>query len=148
MMRLFLDTNVIIDGAGNPDTPQRKVLEWIGYEGHPINAKLILSSSLQLEIQRVARRVRNKDWAGEIIHELWQNCRIEYINIEPTDEDIAMWANRIPREDVKIYLTAVAGQTTHFVSSNHEFVQAIVRETDAFECYKPTEFVKRFIEIE
>ena len=127
MMRLFLDTNVIIDGAGNHDTPQRQILEWIGYEGHPINAVLILLSSLQLEIRRVARRVRNKDWAGEIIHELWRNCRIDYINIEPTDEDVAMWSDKIPREDVKIYLTAVVGQTTHFISSNHEFVQAIVR---------------------
>ena len=146
-MKLFLDTNVIIIGAADANTPHGAILDWIGFNGanQDNDVQLILSNVLQNEIRRVARRVRNKDWAGEIIHRLWQNCDLIIVTYEPNEDEILKWASKIPREDVGVYLTAIAGDVQHFVSANHLLLKSIAAETGAFECHTPQEFFDQFV---
>lgn len=146
-MRLFLDTNVIIIGAASQNNPNATILDWVGFsDGNKKNdVQLILSTVLQYEISRVAKRLRNKDWAGQIITRLWQNCDLIVVAYEPDEATILKWSERIPREDVGIYLTAVSGNAQHFVSANHELIRALVKETGAFQCHTPQQFVDKFI---
>jgi hypothetical protein len=51
---------------------------------------------------------------------------------------------RIPREDIEVYLSAVAGAADCFVSANHELVRVLAAQDDAFPCLTPEEFVERF----
>ena len=145
-MRLFLDTNVIIIGFAKPDSPQHELLRWLGCFGAGVpQAQLITSPILQLEIRRVARRLHHKDWAGQILHQIWHSCELVIVTDEPTPSEIEAWQDRLPREDIPIYLTALAGKTDCFISSNHELIRAIAAETHAFACYKPERFVAEVI---
>ena len=70
MMRLFLDTNVYIIGSELPGSPEARILLWAGFgsQEEP-STKIILSAHLIKQILRVARRVRGKDFGGQIINQ-------------------------------------------------------------------------------
>lgn len=69
--RLFLDTNVYIIGAGDPNSSEAAILQWIRDCTNSPSIQVIISSILLSEISRVAIRLRHKDWAGELISDIW-----------------------------------------------------------------------------
>ena len=150
---IFLDTNVYIVGSALPDSPEARILRWLGY-GQRISgpepcrsrsATVVVSQPLFEQISRVARRLQDKDWAGEILGHLWQDLQLSYVLIDP-DEQLALEATGIiPREDVSIYLSARNGLVDCFVSSNHELIKMIAENTGEFECLTPEAFVRRYL---
>ena len=99
----------------------------------------------RLQIARVAKRLKNKDWSGEIIGRIWQNLKFCYVQIDDFElaemEDLGV----IPREDVGVYLTAKVGQSQCFISANHKLIKILVQQTGEFECLMPSEFVNKYL---
>ena len=143
--RLFLDTNVYIIGAGDPNSPEAAILQWIRDCTNSPSIQVIISSILLSEISRVAIRLRHKDWAGELISDIWTAFNPELVTIVPA-EFLQLQANGdLPREDIGVYLTAKTGKVNCFVSANYKLIAALVAKTQEFECLTPEEFVNQYL---
>jgi predicted nucleic acid-binding protein len=136
---------VYINGVLIEQSPEATILDWLATaKSEDEKIVVVISSELIAQISRVARRIRNKDWSGEILSALW-NLNVTFIKIEP--EDLATLSPiAIPREDIEIYIAAKLGGAQCFISSNRELVRAIVEKTKEFECLTPIEFVKKYLE--
>lgn len=144
--RIFLDTNVYIIGTADPASPEWKILQWLGFDSRRAEAlEVVVSAEVIEQILRVAKRLKNKDWAGSIVARIWQNLKLCYVLINEAgfqQPDSLEW---LPKEDKGVYLTAKFGNADCFISSNHELVRSIVSETGEFECLKPEDFVERYL---
>ncbi len=144
--RLFLDTNIYIVGATDVHSQSGKILAWAGFRQSirgPVT--IIVSNELFAEILRVARRVRNKDWGGEILMQMWNDLNLQNVIVEKDEYQTIIEAHLLPREDIGVYLTARNGHAECFVSSNRKLIQALVRETGEFECLTPEQFVEKYV---
>jgi len=143
--RIFLDTNVYLVGTAFPDSPERKILAWAGFFDEEPNGKVevIVSEELFDQLLRVAKRLQNKDWAGEILGRIWQGMTPVYVllpaEVKPEDYQT------LPREDIGIYLTAQIGQAQCFVSSNKELIRSLVDQTGEFDCLTAEEFIQKYL---
>ena len=145
-LRLFLDTNVYIIGAAIDDSPEAAILNWAGFAGKPANpVEIVVSDALFGQILRVAKRLRGKDWGGEILARIWQGMNVAYVVLDNDEIKNLLAANVIPREDVDIYLTAKTGRADCFVSANRELVRVAAAQTGAFECLYAPEFVAKYL---
>ena len=145
-LRIFLDTNIFIVGAADIDSDESLILDWGGYWPNTAsNAEIIISEELLEQVSRVAKRLRNKDWGGEIIGQIWNNLDVHYVSIEERTFVRLEAEAVIPREDIGVYLTAQAGEANCFVSANHKLILSLVQDTKEFECLTPAMFVKRYI---
>jgi predicted nucleic acid-binding protein len=144
-MRIFLDTNVYIIGTAYPESPEAAILRWIGWgqEQHNPDVEMIVSQELFDQISRVARRLSNKDWAGEILGHIWHDFQLAYVLLQEGDWEMLASARTIPREDIGIYLTAKTGKADIFVSSNHELIHSLAEGTGEFTCLTPDEYLDR-----
>ncbi|MDF5717511.1 MAG: hypothetical protein PUP93_27510 [Rhizonema sp. NSF051] len=80
---IFLDTNVYLIGMVEIDSAECKILQWLGWESQGNNeVEVVISAELIDQISRVARRLKNKDWGGEIIGRIWQKLKVRYVQIE------------------------------------------------------------------
>lgn len=79
----FFDTNVYLIGAVDLDSAEGQILQWLGWETQGNDAvEVVISEELIDQISRVAKRLKNKDWAGEIIGRIWQNLSVCYVQID------------------------------------------------------------------
>ncbi|MFZ4662252.1 MAG: PIN domain-containing protein [Caldilineaceae bacterium] len=144
--RIFLDTNVYIIGAVDAKSAEARILHWLGFRQHrPDAPEVIVSEELLNQIRRVARRLKDKAWGGQILARIWQNFQIQYVLVDPDEIEQLAVSNTIPKEDVGVYLTARNGQADCFVSANHKLIRALIQRTGEFECLTPTEFVASYI---
>ncbi len=69
---IFLDTNVYLIGAVDLDSAEGEILQRLGWEiPGDYRYEVVISEELIEQISRVAKRLKNKDWAGEIIGRIW-----------------------------------------------------------------------------
>ncbi len=139
--RLLLDTNIFILGYLDPDGPEGRIIRSLM---HRADVTLIISSELVAQIRRVARRVGGKDWTGYLLSRIWQDYLVEYVTVSVAEMREMETQSDIPREDVGIFLTALRGQVTCFVSANHELVQQAGVCQRLFESLSPTEFLLKY----
>ena len=59
---------------------------------------------------RVAKRLQNKDWNGEIVGRIWQDFQVCYVLLDENELEIIENSGNIPREDTGVYLTAKTGE--------------------------------------
>lgn len=145
--RIFLDTNVYVVGAALPDSPEAALLDWAGFGSQPgADVVILVSDALFQQISRVAQRLRHKDWAGEIIGRIWRGMTVDYVLLDDGEIGRVAAAGSIPREDVTVYLTALRGRADCFVSANHELVQALARQTAAFDCMTAANFIETYLQ--
>jgi hypothetical protein len=143
---LFLDTNIYIIGSGKSPSPEKTILEWAGFGQTKSNkVTVVISDVLVKQILRVARRLQNKDWGGEIIARIWRELSVSYVTYDLKRVNSLLAEERIPREDVEIYVTAEAGQVDCFVSANHKLIHVLVEETGIFEAITPDDFVTKYL---
>ena len=136
--RILLDTNVFIIGAAAPTSDAGKILAWAGYgRQRPASVEVIFSEDLLDQIRRVARRIGNKDWAGEILNQVWHGMNVHFVMLDLDELRRLMEKGPIPSEDAGIYLTALAGEAECFVSTNRAFVRAAAAETDVLSACRP-----------
>lgn len=143
---IFLDTNVYIIGAIQPESPENMILQWLGWEvpnNNPV--AVVISKELIDQIARVAKRLKNKDWSGEIIGRIWNNLNVCYVQVDDSQLAKIEALGIIPREDVGVYLTAKLGQSQCFISANHKLIKVLVQKTAEFECLTPSEFVSKYL---
>jgi predicted nucleic acid-binding protein len=146
-LRIFFDTNIYIIGIADPLSAERKTLEWAGLgQLQPSLVKVLISEALCDQVLRVARRLKNKDWGGELLGLIWQSFNVHYVLLNAEEQTVLENLGQIPREDVGVYLTAKAGNADCFVSSNHKLIRALVKRTGEFECLTPEDFVKKYID--
>jgi predicted nucleic acid-binding protein len=145
--RIFLDTNVFIIGVALAGTPEAAILDWAGF-GPPRKADVVIlaSDALFQQIARVARRLRGKDWGGEIIGRIWRNMVVDYVLVDDGEIRRLEAEGNVPREDVTVYLTALNGHADCFVSANHELVKALAGQAGSFECLTPSQFVAKYLD--
>ena len=144
--RVFLDTNIYLIGTAYLESPEAEILRWAGFEqGGPGPVEVIVSEEVFEQIKRVARRLRSKDWAGEVLGHIWQDLQLRYVLLDPGEISTLEGLQAIPREDVGVYLTAREGQAQCFVSSNRELIATLAQKTGEFECLTPGEFVKKYL---
>ena len=144
--RVFLDTNVYLIGIAYLDSPEAEILRWIGFgQNEPGPVEVVISEEVFDQIRRVARRLRTKDWAGEILGHIWQDIQLRYVLLDLQEISALESLGAIPREDVGIYLTARDGQAECFVSSNRELITTLVQRTEEFECLSPELFVTKYL---
>jgi predicted nucleic acid-binding protein len=143
---IFLDTNIYLIGAVDLDSPEGQIMQWLGWEIKGNNeVEVVISEELIDQISRVAKRLKNKDWGGEIIGRIWQNFKVRYVQIDDSILAIMESEGIIPREDLGVYLTAKEGQAQCFVSANHKLIRILAQETAEFECLTPSEFVSKYL---
>jgi predicted nucleic acid-binding protein len=139
--RILLDTNVFIIGFLDLNSPEAQLLQRIAEDPDII---LIFSNDLEEQIRRVGRRLKDKDWVGQLLSRIWHDYRLEYIYItvgEMTDVEVI---SDIPNEDIGIYLTALRGQADYFVSANRQLLQEAAAKQNKFECLDAEAFILRF----
>jgi predicted nucleic acid-binding protein len=144
--RLFLDTNVFIVGAAFEHSPEAVILDWAGFASpRKADVVILVSGALFRQISRVAQRLRDKDWGGEIIARIWRNMTVDFVLLD--EAEIRRWetAGAVPREDVTVYLTALRGGADCFVSANHELVRVLAQQSDSFVCLTPAQFVEAYL---
>lgn len=145
--RIFFDTNVYIIGVADSSSAEREILVWAGFKERKDNSvEVIVSEELFDQIFRVAKRLQNKDWGGQIVASIWQNFNIHNVYLEAEDLANIESLGVIPREDVGVYLTASKGESQCFVSANHKLIRSLVSETKEFECLTPEDFVKKYLQ--
>ncbi len=93
----------------------------------------------------MARRLRSKDWAGEILGRIWQDIQLRYVLLDPREISALEELGAIPHEDVGVYLTAREGHAQCFVSSNRELITTLAQKTGEFECLAPEQFVIKYL---
>jgi predicted nucleic acid-binding protein len=142
---IFLDTNVYLIGAVDLESNEGQILQWLGWEITANECEVVISKELIEQISRVAKRLKNKDWAGEIIGRIWQNLKVRYVQIDNSALATIEAQGIIPREDVGVYLTAKEGQAQCFVSANHKLIRILVQQTGEFECLTPSEFLSKYL---
>jgi predicted nucleic acid-binding protein len=146
LSRIFLDTNIYIVGAADNQSYEGLILEWLGFwQQNASGVEVVISQELLEQIARVAKRLQNKDWAGELIGRVWQNLKIHYVFLE--DQALTELEKQaiIPREDISVYLTAKVGEAECFVSANHVLIRSLVKDTQEFECLTPKMFVQQYL---
>lgn len=144
--RIFFDTNVYIIGVADSASAEREILVWAGFEERKEKSvEVIVSEELFDQILRVAKRLQNKDWGGQIVASIWQNFNIFNVYLEAEDLANMEALGVIPREDVGVYLTASKGKAQCFVSANHKLIRSLVSETNEFECLTPENFAKKYL---
>ena len=134
-------------GAADSTSAEWQILRWLGFESRRSDAaEVVISAEVIEQILRVAKRLKNKDWSGSVVARIWQNLKLRYVLVnEPgfQQTDTFQW---LPREDFGVYLTAKFRKADCFISSNHELIRVIAAETGEFECLKPEDFVRRYLE--
>jgi len=143
--RLFLDTNVFIIGAALPGSVEAGILRWIGYgQPEPGPVSVVISAELVEQILRVGRRLKGKDWGSQIIHHIWNDLRCIYVIL--TEDDYTVPGDGlVPHEDIGIYRTALNGKAEYFVSSNHELIRVLAKQSGVFKCLMPADFVEKYL---
>ncbi|MEC4814946.1 MAG: hypothetical protein SAK29_16945 [Scytonema sp. PMC 1069.18] len=143
---IFLDTNVYLIGAVDLNSAEGQILQRLGWEFQgESGCEVVISEELIEQISRVAKRLKNKDWGGEIIGRIWQKLKVRYIQIDNSARATIEAQGIIPREDVGVYLTAKEGQAQCFVSTNHKLIRILAQQTGEFECLTPSEFVSKYL---
>ena len=99
--------------------------------------EVVISDELLQQILRVSKRLKNKDWGGEIVNTIWRNFQIIYVTLDAEEYYRVEALGVIPREDVGVYLTAKLGNAECFVSANHELIRTLAEKTREFECLRP-----------
>jgi predicted nucleic acid-binding protein len=142
---LFLDTNVFIIGFADSNSAEFKILQWAGIgQKKAAEVEIVVSAELLEQISRVAKRLENKDWSGQILGRIWRDLSLRYVVLDTTEFFKVEVAGSIPREDISVYLTAKTGKAECFISSNHELLRSIVKKTGEFECLTPKQFVEKY----
>jgi hypothetical protein len=101
---VFLDTNVYIIGLADPQSPECQILQWAGLgQKAPGPVEIVVSQELFAQISRVAKRLQNKDWGGELLGQIWQNLRVCYVLLDAQELSRLEGLGVIPREDVGVY---------------------------------------------
>jgi hypothetical protein len=78
--RVFFDTNVYMIGAADPNSYESRLLQRVGFgEEESGSVEVVVSEELFDQILRVAKRLRNKDWGGELLGRIWQNLNVCYV---------------------------------------------------------------------
>lgn len=145
-MRIFLDTNIYILGADDRRSNEGQILTWLGFwQNIGGSNEVIVSQALIDQVTRVAKRLRNKDWSGELLGKIYSNLTVRYVLIDKQSFATLEAQAVIPREDIGVYLTAQIGKADCFVSANHKLIRALVHETKEFECFTPEAFVSKYI---
>ena len=145
---IFLDTNVYIIGTIDSTSPERKILESLGFDSKKKEEAIVLISDELIEqILRVSKRIKNKDLGGEILGRIWQCLNIYYVFLNYQELFTLENQGPIPREDVGVYLTARTGEANCFVSANYKLIKALVDLTGEFECLTPDEFVRKYLSV-
>lgn len=139
---LLLDTNIFILGYRDPQSVSGRILRVLSGK---TEVQIVLSNELIAQIQRVARRVGGKDWAGQLLNNVWREFSITFVIVSDEDKRNLIESSDIPREDVGVYLTALQGQIACMVSANHEFVRQAAAKQKLFECLTPEEFVATYL---
>lgn len=122
------------------------ILDWAGFGSQPrADVVILVSDALFQQIARVARRVRSRDWAGEIIGHIWRNMIVDYVLLDVEEIRRLEVEGGVPREDITVYLTALNGRADCFVSANHELVHALASQSGSFECLTPAQFVATYL---
>jgi predicted nucleic acid-binding protein len=144
---IFLDTNVYIIGTVDSTSPERKILEYLGFDSKEKkeDSIVLISDELIEQILRVSKRIKNKDLGGEILGRIWQCLNVYYVFLNYQELFALENLGSIPREDVGVYLTARTGGASCFVSANHKLIKALVDITGEFECLTPDEFFKKYL---
>ncbi|MEL6454242.1 MAG: hypothetical protein AAFQ40_05930 [Cyanobacteria bacterium J06623_5] len=144
--RIFLDTNVYILGSDNRQSDEGQILQALGFYQKVSDApEVIVSQELLDQISRVAKRLKNKDWSGELLGRIWQNLNVHYVLINEQAFIDLEKQSLIPREDIGVYLTAQAGDAELFISANHKLIRSLVKDTQEFACLTPAAFVKKYL---
>jgi len=67
---IFLDTNIFIFGALDPDSDENKILSVLQKDRNPNRLSVIVSQELIDQILRVGKRLQNKNWASDLLARL------------------------------------------------------------------------------
>ena len=144
-MKTFVDTNVYIIGELFPSSPEEKLLENLGLNGSTplINTQILIAQELINQVLRVGKRVKNKDWASQLVDKIWYD--LDCLFVLETDKMKAevqqiLDDKIIPCEDIFIYLTAKYGEADCFVSVNRELIKSIAD----FECLTVEDFLEKY----
>lgn len=146
LLRLFLDTNIYILGAADSTTLEGQILIWLEQHGSDdAQIELLVSAELLDQVARVAKRLTNKDQAGQLLSQILNYSSICYVSLDSNEIEFWLTQDMIPREDLEIYLTAKTGNAQCFVSSNRKLIRALAKQNQDFECLTPEEFIKKYL---
>ena len=134
---IFIDTNVIIEGAinlaNNVDSPEARI--WSAFlQGR---LKAAFSDVLLFEVVAVARWLRGKDFASKLRSQIIGKA--EVISKEKLVPYISRESREIPKEDSLHVALAVAVDAKYIISNNREFLRSLKGK---FRCMTPKSFME------
>ncbi|MCY7332563.1 MAG: PIN domain-containing protein [Pseudanabaena sp. CAN_BIN31] len=142
---IFLDTNIFIFAALDPDSDENKILSVLQKDRNPQqNIRVVFSQELIDQILRVGKRLQNKDWASDLLARLWEQLQVDFIFVDDKDIQAIADAGIIPREDAGVYLTAKQEKAECFVSRNYKLIRALVEQTEEFDSNMSKVWERRF----
>lgn len=143
-MKLTLDTNVFIftflDLAEKRETPRTKIFRSLLDKTH----RLVLSDELEKQILNVVGRVKDKNFVGLFRHMVWTDFSIDYATIEKHEDLVEKWKGKVPRKDLDVFVTAIAGGADVLISEGESFVKKAGKVSNEPEVMKPEEFWKKY----
>lgn len=139
-MKLVVNTNVFIVGfldlAERKESCEVQILRELKNRKH----RLILSSNLEEQILRVARRVRSRDWVGLLRHVIWSDLEIKYAELNW--ELRRKYEDKVPRKDLGVFVTAIKGEADYLISNDEDFLEKASHAQQTFRCVTPSEFLE------
>lgn len=78
-LRVLLDTNVFIIGFLELDSFEGKLLQKLMETSTIV---LIFSNDLEEQIRRVGKRLKNKDWVGQLLNRIWRDYHLEFVCLD------------------------------------------------------------------
>lgn len=146
--RIVLDTNIFIFDFANAGEKRQNIENFILQNLREKDEyRILISKELENQILNVAKRVKDKDWAGLVQFLMWRDYNLEYVFIEHVSEDIKRFINKIPKKDIIIFFTALIGKAECLVSNNREFMKKSALAQRLFKCYEPNEFVNNILNL-
>jgi len=116
---IFLDTNIFIFGALDPDSDENKILSILQKDrNREQTITVIVSQELIEQILRVGKRLQNKDWASDLLARLWEQLQVDFIFVDDRDvQAISLFGDALTWLGLALLAFELAGKDSGIVLS-------------------------------
>ena len=141
MLKCLIDTNVILIGAldlaNDSLSNEAKIIKLV------IDGKIrpIMTLGLLNEYHEAAKRLIDKDFASWLRYLIVGVAKPIFISDEICKELEPKFANIIPKEDVRHFVSCILAEADYLISNNRDFLKK--SKNNYFFSLTPEEFLKR-----
>ena len=141
MLKCLIDTNIILIGAldldENKDSDEAKIIKLLT-EG---KIRPIITLQLLNECHMADKRLVDRDFASWLRYLIIDFSKPIFVSDELCQELESKFAEVIPQEDLRHFVSCIIAEADYLVSNNREFLKKF--KNNYFECLTPKDFLKK-----